>query len=196
MWDTGSGSWPESASASCLARCKKSPPMMVCHSNSSPPASRPPAYLSSLPPALRKGSRLFSLCLSSRKWSGLDGRAQCLDTDVAEPGLGPGPIVLYLATTGGYFCFCCLILSDIVSVPSRGRCVCAPVCVCVCFPAYSLDNICGALRPWSKGNRRPSISIEIVRSNSDKDCFLFWRLALHTEPQTCLMQALLLLLLL
>lgn len=76
------------------------------------------------PVFLRKGSRLFSLCLSSRKRSGVDGRAQCLDTDVAEPGLGPEPIVLYLATTGGYFCFCCLILSDIVSVPRRGRCVC------------------------------------------------------------------------
>lgn len=53
----------------------------------------------------------------------------------AETGLGPEPIVLYLATAGGYFCYCCLILSDIVSVPSRGRyvCVCAYVCVCSCF---------------------------------------------------------------
>ena len=137
---------------------------------------------SSLPPCvLRKGSRLFSLCLSSRKWSGLGGRAQCLDTEVAEPGLGPEPIVLYLATTGGYFCYCCLILSDIVSVPSRGRCVYVCVCVCLCvFPACSLQNVYGALQPWSRGNHRPPISIEIVcqlRSHCDKDCFLSggWR---------------------
>lgn len=46
---------------------------------------------------------------------------------VAETGLGPEPIVLYLATTEGYFCYCCLILSDIVK-PQR-RNVCALVCV-------------------------------------------------------------------
>lgn len=46
-------------------------------------------------------------------------------------GMGPQPIVLYLATEG-YFCCCCLILPDIVLVPSRGKCVfvCVPAAEC------------------------------------------------------------------
>lgn len=123
-----------------------------------------PLFLS--PCVLRKGSRLFSLCLSSRKSSGLGGQAQCLDTDVAEPGSGLELIVLCLATAGGYFCFCCLILSDIVSVPSRGR------CVCVCC---SLSRVHCSAKLFRRGNHRPPISTEIVyqlRSHHDKDCFL------------------------
>lgn len=79
---------------------------------------------------LRKGCPL-SLCLSSRKWSGLGDQAQCLDTDVADPGFGLELIVLYLATVGGYFCYCCLILSGIVSVPSRSVCSCLLTSKCL-----------------------------------------------------------------
>lgn len=134
--------------------------------------------LSSFPPCvLRKGSWLFSLCLSSRKWSGLDGRAQCLDTAVAEPGLGPEPIVLYLATTGGYFCYCCLILSDIVSVPQQRKvCVCINMSVCSCLLTSPYLWCIAAQRRREKGNgSRPPLSTEIVcqlRSHCDEDCFL------------------------
>lgn len=86
--------------------------------SSSVTSSGEPLFPSSC--VLRKGCWLFSLCLSNRKWGGLDDQAQCLDTDVAAPAFGLGLIVLYLETAGGYFCYRCLILSDIVLVPSRG----------------------------------------------------------------------------
>lgn len=166
--------WPESATDWFLV-LRKSPP--ECWSVTVIPLLQCVALPS--PCVLRKGSRVFSLCLSNRKWNGLDGQAQCLDTDVAEAGLGPETIVLCLETTGGYFCFCCLILSDIVSKSSRGRCVYVSLLV-----HSTISVVHSSPKPWSKGNRRPLISIEIVRqvpSCCDKDCLLCgsWRC---TEP--------------
>lgn len=91
---------------------------------------------------------------------------------VAETGLGPEPIVLYLATTEGYFCYCCLILSDIVRLQQRNVCVCA----CSCFK-MSLEH-------WAQshgGSRRPPYfhrDCSPALTPLWKDCLLF-----HSAPQ-------------
>ncbi|GLD49694.1 protein jagged-2-like isoform X1, partial [Lates japonicus] len=58
--------------------------------------------LSSFPlcPQERQPAVFPCVCRAGSGWT-MGGRAQCLDTEVAEPGLGPEPIVLYLATAGG-----------------------------------------------------------------------------------------------
>ncbi len=104
------------------------------------------------PCVLRKGSRLFSLCLSSRKWSGPGGRAQCLDTEVAEPRLGLGA---HCSLSGNYRELFLLLLLNSVwhCVSPQQRKVCVYVCVCV-FPACSLQNVHGALQPKATEERK------------------------------------------
>lgn len=76
-----------------------------------------------------------------------------------------------------YFCYCCLILSDNVSFPNRGRCVCSSVCIFVCSPLPRPEMSvvhCGPKPRRGRGNHRPPISTQIVcqpRSHCDKDCF-------------------------
>lgn len=56
-----------------------------------------------------------------------------------------------------YFCYCCLILSDNVSFPNRGRCVCVLQCVHICvFSTSSPRNVCGALRSKAAEGKRKS----------------------------------------
>lgn len=122
---------------------------------------------SSLPlPPVFSGKAAGCFPCVCRAGSGVDCRPGSVFRHlVAETGLGPEPIVLYLATAGGYFCYCCLILSDIVSVPSRGRCVCVCVCVyiylcvCPCFKcAWSIESIAIEKRK----SQTPFISTEVV----------------------------------
>lgn len=71
---------------------------------------------------------------------------------VAETGLGPEPIVLYLATTEGYFCYCCLILSDIVRLQQKNVCVRVPALKCLwSIEPKATEEVAG-----------PHISTEIV----------------------------------